>query len=314
MLEKFKISLSNLWSKLAGWLDQIVLTLPNIILAAIVLGLSIYLSRFFKNLVIKTLKKTTKNRTVIGVLSNVAVAVFMVISLFVVLSILNLGEAVTALLGTAGVVGLAVGLALQDPLINLFSGILMSVRDYYKIGDLVETNGYFGEIKKITLRSTIISQPDGQLVIIPNKDIIQNPLKNFSHFAKRRIEINCGVSYGDNLETVKKIAVEALQDSGIKLSNEYPIEIFFYEFGDSSINFKIRFWKDIIAPRDYNIARDKAIIAIKNAFEQNDITIPFPIRTLDFGVVGGLGIHQIYPPEKLKFSKPSIIDNNNVNK
>ncbi len=305
MFEGFKTSLSNLWNKLGGWLDQIILALPNIVLAAIVLGVSIYLSGYLKKLVKKAIQRTTRNETVISVLSNVMVAVFMLLIIFVVLSILNLSEAVTALLGTAGVVGLAVGLALQDPLINLFSGILMSVKDYYKLGDLVETNGYFGKIEKITLRSTVIAQTDGQMVIIPNKDILQKPLKNFSHFAKRRIEIDCGVAYGDNLEKVKEVAIKALKDSGLEFSPQYPIELFYYEFGDSAIKFKIRFWKDLISQGDYYAAKDQAIIAIKNAFDENNITIPFPIRTLDFGEVGGLGIQSIYPPGKMKLTKKS---------
>lgn len=306
MLQQFNESLGKLWDKMVGWFDQIVLALPNIILAGIVLGLSIFASRYLKRLVQKGLKQTTRNQTVIGVLSNVVAAIFMIIALFIVLNILNLSEAVTALLGTAGVLGLAVGLALQDPMINLFSGVLMSVRDYYKIGDLVETNGFFGKINKITLRSTIIAQPDGQVVIIPNKEILQNPLKNFSHPGKRRIEVSCGVSYGDNLEEVKAIAVKALKDSGMEFTSDHPIELFFHEFGDSSINFKIRFWKNIINQRAYLAAQDQAIIAIKNAFDKNNITIPFPIRTLDLGIVGGLGLQDVYPPEKMNIKAPMV--------
>ncbi len=313
MLDQFQDSLNKLWDKLGAWFDTIVLALPNIILASIVLAASIFLSRYFKKIAVKGLRKTTHNQTVTTVISNVAVAAFMILALFIVLNILNLSDAVTALLGTAGVVGLAVGLALQDPMINLFSGVLMSVRDYYTIGDLVETNGYFGTIKKITLRSTIIGQPDGQVVIIPNKDILQNPLKNFSHPGKRRIEISCGVSYGDDLKQAKEIAIKAMKDSGMEFSNEHPIEVYFNEFGDSSINFKLRFWKNIIKQSDYLAAQDQAIIALKTAFDQNNISIPFPIRTLDFGVPGGLSIHEVYPPEIVQRSVNGSKHNGSMN-
>ncbi|MFK7845300.1 MAG: mechanosensitive ion channel family protein, partial [Rhodothermales bacterium] len=144
MFKQFSDSFSNLMDKMQAWIDSIVLALPNIVLASIVLGISIFLARYFKKIVTKGLFRTTDNKTVVGVISNIAVAAFMIVSLFVILNILNLSEAVTALLGTAGVIGLAVGLALQDPLINLFSGVLMSVKDYYQIGDLIETNGFFG--------------------------------------------------------------------------------------------------------------------------------------------------------------------------
>ncbi|MEM6967158.1 MAG: mechanosensitive ion channel family protein, partial [Bacteroidota bacterium] len=203
------------------------------------------------------------------------------------------------LLGTAGVIGLAVGLALQDPLINLFSGVLMSVKDYYQVGDIIESNGYFGKIKKITLRSTVIDQPDGQEVIIPNKDVLQNPLKNYSHNGRRRIELDCGVAYGDDLEKVESIALEAINKSGLDFRESAPIEFFYTEFGDSSINFRVRFWKNITSQGDYHKARHVAIKALKKAFDQNDITIPFPITTLDFGVVGGVRVDDIYPPKRV---------------
>ncbi len=300
MFTQFNDSLKKLYDKLSSWVDEVVLALPNFILAAIVLAISIFVARHLKKLVTRALLKATDNQTVIGVLSNIVVAAFMILALFVVLNILNLSDAVTALLTGAGVLGLAVGLALQDPLMNLFSGVLMSVKDYYRVGDVVETNGFFGKISKITLRSTVIELTDGQEALISNKDVLNNPLKSFSHKKHRRIDVTCGVSYGDNLEKAKKVALEAVKNSGLKFSKSKPIELFFTGFGDSSIDFTLRFWQDITSQADYLAGQSTAIIAIKKAFDENEITIPFPIRTLDFGVSGGLGIDQIYPPEQFK--------------
>jgi len=302
MYDQFNDSFNKLIEKMQGWLDGIVLALPNLILSAIVLVISIFIARNLKNITQKGLQKTGANKTVTGLLSNMLVAVFMLISLFVVLNILDLSDALTALLGTAGVAGLAVGLALQDPLVNLFSGVLMSVRDYYKIGDLVESNGYFGRILKINLRSTVILSPQGQEVIIPNKEVLQNPLINFSHNGRRRIDISCGVAYGDNLEKVKKVAIEAIENSGLDVRETKPIEFFYTSFGGSSIDFQLRFWKNITAQFDYLEAQSKAIMVLKKAFDENGITIPYPITTLDFGVVGGLPINEIYPPSKMNFT------------
>lgn len=300
MIDQFQQSINNLIEKLSGWLDGLIVGLPNLILAILVLVLSIFLARKLKKYVGKLLKRTGSNRTVTDLLANLIVAIFMMIALFVILNILNLSDALTALLGTAGVAGLAVGLALQDPLVNLFSGVLMSMRHYYKIGDLIETNDYFGTITKINLRSTVILTPDGQEVVIPNKDVLQNPLKNFSNNGRRRIDISCGVAYGDDLEKVKKIAIEAIENSGMKIKETHPIEMYYTDFGDSSINFTLRFWKNVTKQGDYLAAKDRAIIAIKKAFDKNGITIPFPIRTLDFGVVGGVRIDDIYSPKKMQ--------------
>ena len=302
MFNEFSVATTKLWGKLAGWFNELVLALPNIVLASIVMGVSFFLARYLRKAVEKALQKTKANQAVTSLLSTISVVAFMLVTLFVVLNILNLSEAVTALLGTAGVVGLAVGLALQDPLINMFSGVVMSVRDFYTIGDLIETNGYFGKIQRINLRSTVLLQPDGQQVIIPNKEVLQNPLKNFSQNGRRRIDISCGVAYGDDLEKVKKVAIEAVANSGMDIRETSPIELYFNEFGGSSINFTLRFWKNITAQSDYLAAQDKAIIAIKKAFDANGITIPFPITTLDFGVVGGVRVDDIYPPNKLSLN------------
>ncbi len=299
MFDQFSESFQKLVKKMESWLDSIVLGLPNFILAAIVLAISIVIAKNLKKVAQRGLARTGANKTVTGLLSNMLVAVFMLISIFIILNILDLSDALTALLGTAGVAGLAVGLALQDPLVNLFSGVLMSVRDYYKIGDLVETNNYFGKIQKINLRSTIILSPKGQEIIIPNKEVLQSPLINYTHNGRRRIDITCGVAYGDDLEKVKKIAIKAIENSGLDIRESKPIEFYYTGFGGSSIDFIIRFWKNITAQSDYLAAQSVAIMALKKAFDENGITIPFPITTLDFGVVGGKGIDEIYPPNKM---------------
>lgn len=308
MLLKFQQSWLSLVDKLEGWMESIILQLPNILLATLILVGSIIVARYIKKWAKKILIKTTKNSTITGIISNIITAVFMLVMLFIVLGVLQLDKALTSLLAGAGVIGLAIGLALQDPMVNLFSGVLMSVRDYYQVGDLIETNDYFGRIAKINLRSTILNTPDGQEVIIPNKEVLQNPLKNFSHTPRRRIELSCGVAYNDDLEAVQKIAVEAIEKN-ISFIDHKPVELFFTDFGDSSINFKIRFWQHITTQRDFLLARSKAIIAIKKAFDKNGISIPFPIRTLDFGVEGGTRIDELYPLKKI--TKEQTLQTNN---
>lgn len=293
MKEQFQQSFEKLFDKINGWVDSLILGLPNLILASLLVLVSVFIARKIKKLSGKYLSRIISNPGMAGILSNLLVVLFMLLVLFLVLSILDLSEALTAFLGTAGVAGLAIGFALQDPMINLFSGMLMSVRDYYKLGDLVEIKEYFGYIQKINLRSTILLTLDGQEVVIPNKDVLQSPLKNYAHTPRRRIDINCGVSYGDDLEKVREIALEAIKTSGLNIRESQPIEFFFTGFGDSSIDFSLRFWKNIYHQEDYLEARDKAIVALKTAFDAHGITIPFPIRTLDFGIVGGTRLDQL---------------------
>src|SRR5690606_33816066 len=123
-------------------------------------------------------------------------------------------------------------------------------------------------------------------VIIPNKEVFQNSIENMTSSGRLRMDLDVGISYGDDLEKVKKVVLEAA--SRISTRSEADKITFFYkEFGDSSINFAVRVRVKSTQQSDFLVARSEAIMLIKKAFDENDITIPFPIRTLDFGIKGG---------------------------
>ena len=103
------------------------------------------------------------------------------------------------------------GFALQDIASNFVSGVLMALRKPIQIGDVIESNSHFGTVININLRSTINRTMQGQHVHIPNKDIYNKPIINYSEEGKRRIDLKCGVSYGDDLEKVKQVTIEAIQ-------------------------------------------------------------------------------------------------------
>ncbi len=161
-----------------------------------------------------------------------------------------------------------------------------SIRHPFGIGDIIETNDFYGTVKRLTLRNTILRTPEGQTVFIPNKSVFENPLQNFTATSERRIDLSCGVSYGDDLEKAKSIAIEAVKSLD-NYDDSKDVEFYYEEYGGSSINFKVRFWVNFRTNPDYWSARSDAIIAITKKFDENDIMIPFPIRTLDFGIRGG---------------------------
>lgn len=289
---QFNESLQLLLLKIYAWIDSLVLSIPNIILVILVLIIGIRLIKIIRRLVNKIAKKRIENVGVQNLIGNVN-AVLLYIALFIILlSILGLQGPITTVLASAGVAGLALGLALQDPLMNLFSGIIMSVKHVFKIGDFIETNSFVGTVQDVSLKSTVIRTLSGEEVNIPNKLVLQNPVKNFTTNGVRRVEFVCGVSYGEDLQRVKTIAMEAVRPLALD-SMPRPVEFIYTGFGQSSIDFQIRFWTDPDTVWDYLTAKSEAIMKIKSAFDQNDIIIPFPIRTLDFGIKGGKGIGEI---------------------
>ncbi|MEL7833883.1 mechanosensitive ion channel [Fodinibius sp. Rm-B-1B1-1] len=277
---------STLTEKLMNWLETTIAMLPNLVVALLVLIAFFVLGRLVRKGVKHMLEKTTSNKTIINLLETIVGVLVIGIGIFIALSVLKLDGAVTSLLAGAGIIGLALGFAFQDIASNFISGIILSIRHPFGIGDIIETNDFYGTVVKMNLRNTIIRTPQGQIVYIPNKSVFENPLQNFTDESNRRIDLSCGVSYGDDLEKAKKVALEAVESLD-NYDDSKDVEFYYDEFGGSSINFKIRFWVNFRTNPDFWSARSDAIIAITKAFDENDIMIPFPIRTLDFGIRGG---------------------------
>ncbi|WP_276498433.1 mechanosensitive ion channel family protein [Pontibacter litorisediminis] len=275
-----------LWSKLEAWGAQIVLMLPNIFVALVLLIVTFYVAGFIRNWLEKFINKFSHSAALNNLILTLLYIGMLMIGCFFVLSILNLDKVVISLLAGVGIIGLALGFAFQDIAANFISGVIIAVQKPFGVGDMIETNDYFGVIERITLRTIDVRQVTGELVRLPNKMVFENPMTNYSIYGTRRIDLEVGVSYGEDLERVQQVVVEALQD----VKNRVPsreIEVMYDAFGDSSINFKARFWVNYHRQLDFVSAKSDAIIKIKKAFDANDIMIPFPIRTLDFGIKGG---------------------------
>lgn len=272
--------------KLETWIDSMIQMLPNLAAALLVLIVFYVVGKLVRQGVRNLLGRVTDNKTIIHLLVTITGVIVVAIGVFISLSILQLDGAVTSLLAGAGIIGLALGFAFQDIASNFISGIILSIRHPFGIGDIIETNDFYGTVQKMNLRNTIIHTPQGQIVYIPNKSVFEKPLQNFTSSGERRIDLSCGVSYGDDLEKAKEVAVEAIKSLD-NYNAQKGIEFYYEEFGGSSINFKIRFWVDFRTNPDFWSARSDAIMAITQKFDENDIMIPFPIRTLDFGIRGG---------------------------
>lgn len=277
---------TQLVEKLQGWLNTAIEMLPNLAIAILILIVFFVIGKLVRRMVNRLLHKVTHNKTIIDLLETVVGVIVISVGVFIALGVLNLSGAVTSLLAGAGILGLALGFAFQDIAANFISGVFLSIRHPFGKGDIIESQDYYGTVQKINLRCTIIKTPQGQIVYLPNKDVYGKPLENYTKNHERRIDLACGVSYGDDLEKAKRLAIEAVE-SLENINKDRDVEFVYDEFGGSSINFKIRFWVKFSANMDYLAARSDAIIAITKTYDENDIMIPFPIRTLDFGIRGG---------------------------
>jgi small conductance mechanosensitive channel len=263
-----------------SWWANFINVLPKVLIALGVVIVFYLLSRLVRKLFIKVLVKRLNNPAVATISAGFISIIFVFIGLFLALDVLGLDKTVSSLLAGAGILGLALGLALQDTLTSAVAGIVMTTRKAYKVGDYVLTNQYEGTIIEINLRNTTVLQNNGTQVKIPNRNVLNNPLENYSITGERRVEVAVGVHYREKLEFVERVTRAAIE-TNVSYNDRRPLEIFFTEFGESSVNLIVRFWISKVRQKDYYQAQSDAIMAIRNAYRDNEITIPFPIRTIE---------------------------------
>ena len=277
--------------KLTTWLRELIKLLPNLVLAAVILTLGFFISKWIKKAASKLFANILNNPTLVSLFTSMVYVFLLAVTLFIALSVVNLSKVVTTALAGAGIIGLALAFAFQDIASNFMSGIFISIRKPINVNDIIKVKTYMGTVIEVNLRDTVVKTFQGQMVIIPNKDIMQNPIENYTLLGKRRMDLNVRVSYGEDLEKVKNVTLKAVE--GIEGLTEDKTDMYFMEFGDSAIQFVIRLWVATSQQGEYLQVKNDAVMRIKKAYDENGILIPFPVTTLDFGIKRGVSLEEI---------------------
>lgn len=178
--------------------------------------------------------------------------------------------------------GLGIGFAFKDIISNFMAGVIVLLQEKINIGDLIrvgtEGEKVFGTVMDITGRATILHAFNGTEIIVPNADIISKQVTCFNTNPFRRIDFAVGISFGSDIEKARQLALEAMKHiEGIEVQPEPSVIA--TRFLDSAVELKVRFW--VQSRSGWIKVRTEVIRKVKEAFDQNGITIPFPIRTLD---------------------------------
>lgn len=275
--------------KLESWGENLILFLPNLVLAILAMVGFVILARIIYRLIWNLLIKVHLNYEMSKLITNIVYLAMLGVGFFVSLGILELDKTVTSLLAGAGILGLALSFAFQNLATNFVSGIIISMRRPIAVGDIIKSNDFYGTVHNINWRTVHLITFEGQYIYIPNKELIEKPVENFTKLGRRRVDLEVGISYAEDLQHVKDVVLDAVEDVPNRIE-AYEPELYFEEFGESSIDFVVRFWIPFgrtTPNRDYKAAVSEAIMRIKAAFDKEGITIPWPIRTLDFGAKGG---------------------------
>ena len=203
-------------------------------------------------------------------------------SICIIISILyQLGFKMTAILGAAGIVGIAIGFASQTSVSNIISGIFLISEQPFQVGDLIKIGETTGVVLSVDLLSVKLRTFDNQLIRIPNETIIKNQVNNITRFPIRRLDIDLGVAYKENIEHVKRILSEIASKNIYCLDEPEPL-ILLKNFGNSALEFLFAVW---CVKADYLKLRQTIMQEIKEGFDAEGIEIPFPHRTLYSGSV-----------------------------
>lgn len=256
-------------------IDGTVRLLPNFVLAVIIFFAVLLVGRLIRRLIRKAFS-TSEQRNIGIVLARIAnwISIFAAIMLATMIIVPDVG--VSDLLAGLGVGGVAIGFAFKDILQNLLAGILILLRQPFRIGDQIRFGEYEGTVEHIETRATIIKTYDGRQIVIPNGEIFTNPFEVDTAYPLRRSEYSVGVGYGDDMDkAAEKMREAILSVDGVEKDPE-P-QVLAMELGDSTVNLEARWWTQS-RKADKNAVHDRVIRAIKKAMDDNFIDMPFPTQ------------------------------------
>ncbi|MBN66213.1 MAG: mechanosensitive ion channel protein [Rickettsiales bacterium] len=246
----------------------------NIAAAVAIFILGRWLAKFLVGFTNKLLRRSKVDETLIGFLGNIVYA--LALTLVIIASLSKLGINTTSLAAVLAAAGLAIGLSLQGSLSNFAAGVMLISFRPFKKGDYVEAAGSAGTVDDISIFTTTLKTPDNRVLIVPNKNILDNNIINYSAMDTRRIDMVFGIGYDDDLKKAKTILMEELENDDRVLSDPAPVVVV-GELADSSVNFLVRPWTK---SEDYWATKWDLTERIKLRFDAEGISIPFPQRDL----------------------------------
>jgi len=233
-----------------------------------------YIGRIVVRLLTRGLRKVMQAQEIDKTLESFVcnLASIVLLTFVIIASVSALGIQTTSFIAVLGAAGLAIGLALQGSLSNFASGVLIVMFRPYKVGDWVEAAGVAGTIVEVQILTTVFRTGDNKSIIVPNGQVMNSVITNYSANDQRRVDMVVGVSYDDNLDKVRA-TLEDLIAADDRILDDPACTIAVAELADSSVNFVVRPW---VKSGDYWGVKFDLTEAIKKRFDKEGIAFPFP--------------------------------------
>ncbi|MDX1456696.1 MAG: mechanosensitive ion channel [Marinobacter sp.] len=251
-------------------LAMIVAYAPKVVLAVITLLVGLWLIKRLMN-VLET-RLTAKDPTLSKFLCGLISVTLKILLLISVASMV--GIATTSFIAVMGAAGLAVGLALQGSLANFAGGVLILIFKPFKVGDVIEAQGYLGTVVEIQILYTVLNTFDNRRIVIPNGNLSNSSLINLSAYETRRCDMSFGIGYGDDIGKAKAIINRLIESDERAMKDPAPMVVV-GGLGESSVDFTVRVW---LKAADYWPFYFDMQENVKKTFDAEGISIPFPQR------------------------------------
>lgn len=285
------IFIGSWWHFKLFTIQEIPLTLGNIILGVILLLLARRLATLSSRLIIARLHKLVDDRSALNTYTILVNAATLIVFVVIALTVAGIPLSIFTVVG--GALAIGVGFGSQNIVNNFISGLILMVEKPIKIGDIVEVGSTIGTVIEIGVRATSIKTMENKIWILPNSKFLEEAVLNWTNNDPVvRTEVLVGVAYGSNTQLV--------QDLSLKVMNSLPFvekkpaaRVIFDDFGDNSLLFRLAFWADNSKIDSFQECRSELRFAIDNIFREHKIEISFPQRDLHIRSAIPLEIKQV---------------------
>lgn len=248
---------------------------PKLLSALLIFIVSLYFARLISNFLRRVLQKRRAPAGVVQLLGQLTLWSIVVAG---IITALQLFVDVTAFLAGLGILGFTVGFALQDIMKNFASGVILLLQQPFHVGETIGVKGFDGTVLAIDLRSTEMRATDGRVVILPNADVLANPIINYSRANQRRVELSLNLSHTSEPDSVRKIILDAIEGVPGFVKEPAPV-IVFNSLTDHAVELNANFWVDVTKNDPFH-AKDAVLLSVMSAFSEQGIEIPHPAQSV----------------------------------
>ena len=245
--------------------------LPNLVGALLVLLLFVLIGAAVRKATAAGLKRSRVPTDVHGLMLRFVKIVVFIVAFLTVAD--QLGINITSLIAGLGIAGLALSFAAQDTIANIISGIAILIDRPFKVGDWISLNDMHASVTEIRLRTTVLTTFDNETVVVPNKDLAQQQVVNYTLTPRIRVRVPIGIAYKEDTEAARNILLSVLEGDDRILGEPAPM-VLVSSLGDSSVNLEMRFWTQDSLMKFPLLAEYTE--KCKHALDDAGIEIPFP--------------------------------------